>query len=69
MADFQELLVHSYGPAGLICVVLWFLREQLKEMKDDIREMKEELRPLPGLVSRMDNFDNELSELKRRVYQ
>ena len=60
MQQIFEIVAHNYGPAGLICLFLWTLREQMKEIKDEIKEIKEELRPVPILA-------NEVTELKRRL--
>ena len=55
-----EAVLHSYGPAGLICLFLWTLREQMTEIKEQIKAIKEELRPMPAIAS-------EIVELKRRI--
>jgi uncharacterized protein YicC (UPF0701 family) len=60
MESLIETALHSYGPAGLICLFLWTLREQMTEIKEQIKAIKEELRPMPRLES-------EIVELKRRI--
>jgi hypothetical protein len=60
MESLIETALHSYGPAGLICLFLWTLREQMTEIKEQIKAIKEELRPMPAIAS-------EIVELKRRI--
>lgn len=54
MEELAPLIVHTYGPLGLLCLFCWF---QLKEIKTDVKEIKNDLKPLEATIIRVESLE------------